>query len=73
MTSTDHANEYNGNRKSGGRRKAVLEEDKDTIQIVVNGMENGLGLHGTHQLVNEVGLPNGYQPIGLSTVQGTSS
>jgi len=59
--------------EKGWWEKGSAGKDQYTIQIVVDGMENGLGLHGTHQLVNEVGLPNGYQPIGLSTVQGTSS
>jgi len=49
----DNVTVYNGKRTHDVGRKAALEPDPYQIQIVVDGMENGLGLSRTHLLVNE--------------------
>ena len=56
--------------KTGGRRKAELERDDYQIQLVVDGMENGLGHAETHLLVNKSRMQNGQESVGLSAVRG---
>jgi len=55
--------EYGGERKSGGGRKAELKKDVYQIQLVVDGMQNGLGQAGTHLLVNEFRMQNGHESV----------
>ena len=60
-----------GEQKPGSGRKADLGKGVFQIQLVVDGMQNGLRYSGTHLLVNEFRVQNGQQPVGLSTVGGT--
>jgi len=63
--------EYNGNQKPGSGRSPELKKDAFQIQLVIDGMQNGLGHSGTHLLVNEFREQNGQEPVGKSAIAGT--
>ena len=59
VTSKETCTKYMGEQKPGSGRKAELEKDIFQLQLVVDGMQNGLGYSGTHLLVNEFRVQNG--------------
>jgi len=62
--------EYNGDQKPGSGRRPELKKDAFQIQLVIDGMQNGLGHSGTHLLVNEFREQNGQEPVGKSAIAG---
>ena len=61
---------YNGDQKPGSGWRPELEKDAFQIQLVIDGMQNGLAHLGTHLLVNEFRKQNGQEPVGKSAIAG---